>query len=616
MKNLLFVIGSLLISWDSVVSAQGAEPLAITHGPVLGRPSATSMSVWARTSVPGSFEIRYGISGEPLAQTATSAQTSLAHDNTGFVTLSGLQPDTRYDYEVSIPGTAVDRPASQTGRFRTLPDPQTVRDATHNPEGLFNFSFEFACGNNQNPENGLGPSLPAYDTLLRDVKDRVHFAILNGDWLYEEAREFSPAQWSRQVGIDSDAVPEIVRIAPPITGLWENYKTYLGRAKNLAEWHRHVPSYYTFDDHEILNDVFGSGTPGYRNRRAVFRDPAVQGWFDYLGWANPVVDSQPIHFGRAKLTAGSDVLEDTRADFTKLDVERAANLHIHWGTPNAGVQDIPEGDVEGGDPNANIYEILEVLDTHRLKLGSPAVATGESSYSIGRNSHGTFKVGNCRFFLVDTRTHRQLHDIRNPDKPGLSMLGTAQREWLMDEMRRGDADFYFVVSSVNFMVPHVGGGGTAFDAATKDDAWTVFLDERETLINFWDSLDQPVFVLTGDLHNSFAIKITDNVWEFASGPHNSVNHRPQDEGNRPVNGPFQYGPRPCEIRWSTTALGDIPRLSRMFPHYCVVQINNVFNNPQELGGTRWIAYPRPHVIFQYYDGLTGEFRYAETIHAR
>ena len=34
-------------------------------------------------------------------------------------------------------------------------------------------------------------------------------------------------------------------------------------AGNLAEWHRHVPSYYTFDDHEILNDVFGSGTAGW-----------------------------------------------------------------------------------------------------------------------------------------------------------------------------------------------------------------------------------------------------------------------------------------------------------------------------------------------------------------
>ncbi|MEM7395210.1 MAG: alkaline phosphatase D family protein, partial [Verrucomicrobiota bacterium] len=179
--------------------------------------------------------------------------------------------------------------------------------------------------------------------------------------------------------------------------------------------------------------------------------------------------------------------------------------------------------------------------------------------------------------------------------------------------KKSDADFFFLASSVNFMIPHVGGGGHHFDAATKDDAWTVFLDERETLISFWESLGKNVFVLTGDLHNSFAIKISDRVWEFASGPHNSVNHRPQDEGNRPLNGPFKYGPRPCEIRWSTFALPDVPRQSRMFPHYCVVQVNNVFNNPRQRGGKRWVAYPHPQVIFKFFEGLTGELTYAETI---
>lgn len=151
---------------------------------------------------------------------------------------------------------------------------------------------------------------------------------------------------------------------------------------------------------------------------------------------------------------------DRRADFTKTDFTQGVNLHVHWGTPDAGVKDIPAGDVEGGEPNANVYDVVEVLDRHRLRV------------------------------------------------------------------------------------------------------------------------------------------------------------RPEDEGNRPVNGPFRYGPRACDIRWSTTAMGDIPREHRMFPHFCVVQVNNVFNNPLQRGGTRWVAYPRPHVPFQFYDALTGELRYAEAVHAR
>ena len=74
------------------------------------------------------------------------------------------------------------------------------------------------------------------------------------------------------------------------------------------------------------------------------------------------------------------------------------------------------------------------------------------------------------------------------------------------------------------------------DLANKDEAWTVFVEDRERVIDFWDSLGKPVFVLTGDLHNSFAIKITDRVWEFASGPHNSRNHQARAEGGRPPNG--------------------------------------------------------------------------------
>ena len=204
-----------------------------------------------------------------------------------------------------------------------------------------------------------------------------------------------------------------------------------------------------------------------------------------------------------------------------------------------------------------------------------------------------------------------MHDKQNPGKKGVSMLGVEQRKWLLDGMAKSDADFIFVVSSVNFMVPHVGGGKVRAD--NKDDAWTVFFHEREMLIDAWDKLRQPVFILTGDLHNSFVCKITENVWEFASGPHNSNNHWSTDEGDRPANGKFQYGPRPIDIRWSTHFRNDIPRDELSHPTYCVVQLNNVYNNPKQVGQTRWVAYPRPQVIFQYYDGRTGKLRYAESI---
>ena len=194
------------------------------------------------------------------------------------------------------------------------------------------------------------------------------------------------------------------------------------------------------------------------------------------------------------------------------------------------------------------------------------------------------------------------------------MLGKPQREWLLSSMKQSDADFFFVISTVPFMIPHSGAGGFEADAANKEEAWTGFFDEREMLIKEWDKLGKKVFVMTGDLHNSFAIKVTDNIWEFCCGPHNSVNHVPvNDESDRPATGKFKFGPRECDIRWSSYILPDLPRLQRLYPHFCVVQINNVFNMPKQLGGKRLVAYPHPQVIFQYFDGRSGELVYAESV---
>jgi phosphodiesterase/alkaline phosphatase D-like protein len=588
-------------------SAAEEDQNVITHGPVLGRLSAHGVGVWARTAQSGAFVVKYGLAPDALDQMTEAVSTQLAHDNTGWVHITGLKADTKYFYELAMPDS--DFHVGKGGSFRTLPDSRELVDAELNPEGLFNFSFEFACGNNQNPPSSNGPGLPAFKTMLDHLDDEINFAILNGDWLYEVERSYSPEQWLAQVDRPEADKPHVVKVAPTIVGVWENYKQFYDQGANLVRWHREIPSFFTYDDHEMLNDIWGAGSPGLRDRRAVFRDIGTQAWYDYLGWSNPTRFQQPIHFGSAQLEAGSDVLTDPEADFAKLDRAQANNLHVHWGTPTAGVNDNALDGV-GGDPNAGVYRIVDVLGKTRLRIEPAADADGTASYSIGRRSYFQMRIANCDFFFTDTRGQREMHDTRDPYKE-ISMLGKEQRQWLMDGIKQSDADFLFVISSVNFMVPHVGGG--AVRSENKDDAWTVFFHEREMLIDAWDKLDKPVFVLTGDLHNSFVCRITDNVWEFASGPHNSSNHWVSDEGDRPANGPFKYGPREVDIRWSTYFRTDIPRSQLLHPHYCVVKVNNVFNNPQQFGKTRWVAFPKPQVIFQYYDGRTGELEYAEAI---
>jgi len=604
------VLGAAVLAGVVVGVVGGAEGGGnrITHGPVLGRLSADGVGVWARTAYPGEFVVRYGPAADRLEQQAGPVTTSLEHDNTGWVHVTGLRANATYYYGVSMPGE--EAPGERRGSFRTLPDAEELAEAELNPRGLFNFCFEVACGNSQARGGGRGPELPAYRTMLEKLGGKIAFAILNGDWLYEEKREYGVDEWLGQVGGERSRLPRVLQIAPTLVGVWENYKLYYDRSENLRRWHRQIPSYYTYDDHEVLNDVYGTGEAGFRNRRAVFRDIGVQAWYDYLAWSNPAAEGQGIWFGRGELQGGSDRLRDGAADFTKLDLNQATNLHVHWGTETAGVDDVALDGV-GGMENAGVYRIVRVVDGHTLQIEPAARADEANSYSIGRRNWYRLRVANCDFFVLDTRGQRELHDINDPGKKGLSLLGQAQREWLREGMAGSDADFLFVVSSVNFSVPHVGAYGAR--PANKDEAWTVFLEEREALIEFWDQRRQPVFVLTGDLHNSFVVRITDNVWEMACAPHNSMNHKAADEGNAPANGLFVSGPRQVEIRWSSHFRNDVPRELLRQPLYCVVQANNVFNNPVREGEERWVAFPRPQVVFQYYDGLTGELRYAESV---
>jgi hypothetical protein len=407
-------------------------------------------------------------------------------------------------------------------------------------------------------------------------------------------------------------MPSILKLAPSIAGVWENYKYFLERGANLSLWHRNVPSYYTPDDHEILNDIYATGEVGHRNRRTVFRDIGMRAWFDYLAGSQPVAHQQEAWFGRAQFKAGSDVLTDAGADFTKLDLKQVNNLHVHWGGQFAGVDTGRNADREG-DPNAGVYEVVQVLDKNRLKIRPAPRASLDSVYSIGRLSYSSFRVGNVEFFMLDTRSQRDLHDTANPNKPNTSMIGKAQKAWLMEKMRASDADFFFLASSVNLTIPHVSSpaGG---EIQGKDDAWTAFVEEREELIKFWDSLDKPVMVMTGDLHNSWAVKVTNKVWEFASGPLGSQNHPAKSEGGRPANGVFNSRGRNVDIRWSTYVRDDLPLALRKMPYFAVAQVNNVFLNPGEVGKDRWVAYPRPHVVIHYYDGLTGDLVYAESVH--
>lgn len=593
-----------------------------THGPQLGNVGTSSIRIWARTRQPASFRVIYSTRPD-LSDAIRSApvRTSWDHDATGWVELKGLTPGTKYYYALELDGRAADtRVDGKVNSFQTVPVAAAFVDPTNNPKGLFNFAFEIGTGNNQ-PLTGELP--PTYATMLPALKDRILFQIQNGDWVYERGRDKTAAQWAADNGVTKP--PRHAGLATGITGAWENYKLFLDGSPALSQFYREVPLFVTLDDHEILNDVTGSGQTGFRIdsrglpwqkdmqtddlahdvERAVFRDPAVAAWRDYVGWSNPDIGNQgPNHFGEARAKAGSDVLTDQNADFTKLDPSKTSNLHILWGFGNTGV-----------------YRIAKVLGRHQVKV-EPALTVSETvRYSIGTHLYSKFRVSNADFFLLDTRSNRTLHNKANLADPNTSMLGETQKQWLFDELRKSDADFIFITSSVNLAVPHDNGAwyGKGLGSAGKDDGWTAQLHEREELLKIAQALGKPVFFLTGDLHKSFVARVAPGVYDIASGPHTSSNHRIGDAGGSPPSGWYQSGDRLVNILWSSNqyrndsgGTSGRPR-GKGWPIYTVIRVNNAFNIPDTANKDRWIAHPEPQVIFEFHDGYTGDLVFAHSV---
>ena len=208
------------------------DPIRLTHGPMLGHVTSNSVRVWGRTSEPGGFHVRYGTSLDEMNGASESAITMVAHDNAGSVTVTDLKPDTRYHYQIVVNG----RPHGLPGSFMTLPSKEGSANDEHNPKGLFNFRFQIGSCANQNPLHGNGHLSPTYEHLNADWADRVHFHIMNGDWLYEELRTYPPEAWRLVQGLDR--LPPVVQVMPTVVGVWENYKLYLSRGVGLSKWHR------------------------------------------------------------------------------------------------------------------------------------------------------------------------------------------------------------------------------------------------------------------------------------------------------------------------------------------------------------------------------------------
>ena len=571
-----------------------ALSLGLVQGPMLGRPAATSVRIWVRTEEATDFEIRYATQLPLDAESPTTkGQTVASSDNTGFVDLAELSPYTRYYYGVVLRGRLADTRVAHTEpwpSFRTLPDSSTAHDPVNNPRGLFNLTFSLCVGASQDPKQSGGQYTdpPAWTTLDRRFGEEVMFHIMDGDYTYEEKRDGT------------------------LEGIRANYKLYMDRSRGMSRCMRHTPWLQMFDDHEVHDNLFGAGQAGFKKLRSrhINRDSQLKVWNEYAGWANPETPQRgPLVFGSATVRQGTDIIETPDLDFATLDPRQVSTILV-------GKKD-RKTDAPTSSKNAGTYGLVKVLDAHRIQV-TPAFVQDEAvDFTIGTHHYYDTKIGNCHFFVIDTRSERSVFNVKDLHDPDTFLLGETQRRWLVDGIKGTDADFIFIVSSVGVVVPH-----SAFHVRpdlgdkSKGDGFPGFVHERELILAELDQIQKPIMFFTGDVHASVSAQITDNIWEFMVAPFNSNGHPIGTLGNMPFTGWYNAEGRWVRVKWVGSAPNNVhySRLHRTF--FAVARVNNVFSTARPDGegpGYQHVPYAYPQVIVTWYDGYTGVPAYSETV---
>lgn len=572
-----------------------SETTGITHGPLLGKVTASSVRVWLRTAEPREFDVVV-TEHLPFGDDAAvfTGRTTADDDNTGVADATDLDPDTHYFYGVRIDGQLADIRVDfhdAWPSFRTLPDGSSTHDPQFNPDSRFNVVFGIGHCASQAPSTSGGQygSTPAYDTMLRENGDEIQFAIVNGDVIYEAERDGT------------------------LEGVRANHRLYQGRGRSFARLFRSVPVLFTYDDHDVGWDIHGSGQIGLGAGRHLMRDVGLSAYEEYLSWAN-YDGPQRARIRLGQGTVDGDILSDPTADFSTLDPATVSTLHLGAytrGETNPRKQD-------GAPRNAGVYGLVEVIDEHRLRITPAAKSKEELKYSIGTHHYYDWRVDNCHFFALDTRGERTLLNPKDRSDPKLFALGPAQKKWLLDGISKTDAEFIFLISPDPWMIYHTAAHVRPDDPAAltddKGDGFPSFLHERAELLNFLDGVDNPVLIFTGDVHASASVKISDNVWEMMCGPLGSTGHPLATLGNPPSGGKFQSYDREVLFRWVSPFPNNVRYERLRNTYYAVVQVNNVLKVAAPTGSKpQFMAYDAPTVTVRWHDGYTGRLVYAETI---
>lgn len=127
---------------------------------------------------------------------------------------------------------------------------------------------------------------------------------------------------------------------------------------------------------------------------------------------------------------------------------------------------------------------VAALETFRRYWPNPEAGLADTPGAFFRWSQG-----GVDFFFLDVRYHRDPNE--EPDHPQKTMLGAAQRQWLLDGLKASTAPFKVLIS----------GSGWNDGKVEGADSWASFTHERNAILDGIMAADVTgVILLSGDTH--------------------------------------------------------------------------------------------------------------------